>query len=157
MPLWDDDDIAALLRELGEHGTGGINPDEGQLRTLLESELGGPLQFVNLLSYRSQASYPAGHELAGAGLSGAEAYARYGAVALEHVVRRGGALSLYDDVLQVLIGQSKAWDQVAVMQYPDARAFVDMIRDPDYQAALVHRDAGLAETVVLVARPLLPS
>ncbi len=42
------------------------------------------------------------------------------------------------------------------MQYPDVAAFVDMIRDPDYQAGLVHRDAGLAETVILVSRSLLP-
>jgi MFS superfamily sulfate permease-like transporter len=34
-------------------------------------------------------------------------------------------------------------------------AFVDMIRDPDYQASLVHRDAGLAEVVILVTRSLL--
>ena len=32
-----------------------------------------------------------------------------------------------------------------------------MLRDPDYAAALVHRDAGLAKTAVWVSRPLLPS
>ncbi len=32
---------------------------------------------------------------------------------------------------------------------------MDMIRDPAYQAALVHRDAGLEETAVLVSRSLL--
>jgi len=59
-------------------------------------------------------------------------------------------------VCQVLIGQSARWDQIAVMQYPDTAAFVDMIRDPDYRAALVHRDAGLADTVIMVSRSLLP-
>jgi uncharacterized protein (DUF1330 family) len=152
---WSDEEVAVLLRELGSHGFGGINPDEGQLRTLLESSGDGPLQFVNLLSYRSEAQYPEGHELARAGLSGAEAYGRYGAVALDHVVRRGGALTLYNDVLQVLIGQAGPWDQIAVMQYPGTDAFIDMIRDPEYQAGLVHRDGGLAETTVLVSRPLL--
>jgi uncharacterized protein (DUF1330 family) len=153
--LWSDEDVAVLLRELGSHGFGGINPDEGQLRTLLASGQDGPLQFVNLLSYQSAARYPEGHELARAGLSGAEAYGRYGAVALDHVVRRGGSLILYNDVLQVLIGQTAPWDQIAIMQYPGIDAFVDMIRDPDYQAGLVHRDAGLAETAILVSRPLL--
>ena len=88
------------------------------------------MQFVNLLSYHSEARYPKGHDLARAGLSGAEAYGRYGAVALEHVARRGGTLVLYNDVLQVLIGQTAPWDQIAVMQYPETDAFVDMIRDP---------------------------
>ena len=123
--------------------------------SLLQADYGGPLQFVNLLAYREQAMYPEGHELAGAGLSGAEAYGRYGAIALSW---SGGAgqLVLYNDVCQVLIGQSARWDQIAVMEYPDTAAFVDMIRDPDYQAALVHRDAGLADTVIMVSRSLLP-
>ncbi len=155
MSSWGEEDVAALLTELGSHGFGGINPDEQQLRTLLLSDHGGPLQFVNLLSYRMEARYPEDHELAHAGLSGAEAYGRYGAVALDHVVRRGGLLSLYNDVLQVLIGRIGPWDQIAVMQYPDTHAFVDMIRDPAYQAGLVHRDAGLADTAILVSRPLL--
>ncbi len=147
------DDIRA---ELAGHGLGGINPDEAQLGALLESGEAGPLQFVNLLAYRDQAVYPEGHELAGAGLSGAEAYGRYGAVALAHVTRRGGALTLYNQVHLVLIGRDVPWDQIAVMQYPSVDAFVDMIRDPDYQAALVHRDAGLAETALLVTKALLP-
>jgi uncharacterized protein (DUF1330 family) len=152
---WSDEDAAVLLVELGSHGFGGINPDEQQLRALLASGEDGPLQFVNLLSYHSDARYPEGHELARAGLSGADAYGRYGAVALDHVVRRGGTLILYNDVLQVLIGRTRPWDQIAIMQYPGKDAFVDMIRDPEYQAGLVHRDAGLAETAILVSRSLL--
>jgi uncharacterized protein (DUF1330 family) len=152
---WNDEEVAVLLGRMESHGFGGINPDEQQLRALLASGEDGPLQFVNLLSYHSDARYPEGHDLAGAGLSGADAYGRYGAVALDHVVRRGGTLILYNDVLQVLIGQTGPWDQIAIMQYPGIDAFVDMIRDPDYQAGLVHRDAGLAETAILVSRSLL--
>ena len=155
MSKWSEDDVRALLGELGQHGFGGINPDEEQLRSLLRSGEDGPLQFVNLLSYRARAAYPDGHELASAGLTGAEAYGRYGVVALDHVVRRGGVLTLYNDVVQVLIGHTGPWDQIAVMQYPGIDAFIDMIRDPDYQAGLVHRDAGLAETAILVSRSLL--
>ena len=113
MSQWSEEDVAALVGELGSHGSGGINPDEDQLRALLASDEDGPLQFVNLLSYRAAARYPEGHELADAGLTGAEAYGRYGVVALDHVVRRGGALILYNDVLQVLIGQTGPWDQIA--------------------------------------------
>ena len=125
------------------------------MRALVESDEAGPLQFVNLLAYRDQAVYPQGHELAAAGLSGAEAYGRYGAVALGHVLRRGGAMTLFTEVRLVLVGRDVPWDQVAVMEYPSIDAFVDMIRDPDYQAALVHHDAGLAETALLVTRSLL--
>lgn len=154
--MWTDDEMAALERDLGAHAFGGINPDRSQLRALLQADHQGPLQFVNLLSYRDRARYPDGHELASTGLSGAEAYGRYGMVALEHVTRRGGTLTLYNDVLQVLIGEAGPWHQIAIMEYRDVDGFVDMIRDPDYQAALVHRDAGLAETVILVTRSLVP-
>jgi uncharacterized protein (DUF1330 family) len=150
-----EEEVAALVVDLGAHGSGGINPSGDQLRSLLTSGADGPLQFVNLLSYRAEARYPEGHELAGAGLTGAEAYGRYGAVALEHVARRGGSLVLYNDVLGVLIGPDAPWDQIAIMQYPTTDAFIDMIRDPDYQAALVHRDAGLDETAILVSRALV--
>ncbi len=147
--------LEALVARLAEHGSGGINPDAEQLRALVVADRDGPLQFVNLLAYHDVAKYPKGHELAESGLSGAEAYALYGAVAMDHVARRGGRLTLYNEVAQTLIGGT-AWHQVAVMEYPRTEAFVDMILDPDYGAGLVHRDAGLATTLVLVSKPLLP-
>ncbi len=145
-----------LLLEISARGLGGINPEESQLVTLVESGYEGPLQFVNLLAFRERAIYPARHELATAGLSGAEAYNRYGAIALEQVERRGGTLVLYNEVHQTLIGQTRPWDQILVVEFPETDAFVAMIRDRDYHDSLVHRDAGLAEVVILVTRSLLP-
>lgn len=151
------DQVDALVAELAQHGLGGLNPDAEQLRALIVADRAGPLQFVNLLAYHDVAQYPAGHELAGRGSSGADAYARYGMIALDHVTRRGGRLVLYNDVEQVIIGRAdEQWDQVAIMEYPDTDAFLDMITDPEYASGLVHRDAGLARTIVLVTRPLLP-
>jgi uncharacterized protein (DUF1330 family) len=149
-------ELDALLADLGRHGLGGLNPDAEQLRELVATDREGPLQFLNLLGYHQVARYPEGHELDGSGLSGAEAYGLYGVVALDHVTRRGGRLTLYNDVEQVVIGDGTGWDQVAIMEYPDTDAFVDMISDPEYQTGLVHRDAGLARTMVLVTRSLLP-
>lgn len=156
MGAWTDDQVEALVAELGVHVFGGINPDRAQLRSLLQSGHEGPLQFVNLLAYRDEALYPDGHELATAGLSGAEAYGRYGLIALDHVTRRGGTLTLYNGVLEVLVGPAVSWNEIAVMQYASLEAFVDMIRDRGYQAGLVHRDAGLAETEIFVTRSLVP-
>ena len=150
-------EIDALLGELEQHGLGGLNPDRDQLRALIAADRDGPLQFLNLLAYHDVARYPAGHELSARGLSGAEAYGLYGMVALDHVSRRGGRLALYNDVEQVLIGAGTEWHQVAIMEYPNTRAFLEMIVDPEYQIGLVHRDAGLAATTVIVTRSLLPS
>jgi len=150
-------EIDALLAELERHGSGGLNPGPEQLRVLVEADRDGPLHFLNLLAFHEQARYPVGHELAQRGLSGAEAYALYGAVAVRHVAQRGGRLAAWNDVAQDLIGPAAGWHQIAIMEYPNTEAFVDMLRDPDYAAALVHRDAGLARTLVLVTRPLLPA
>ena len=87
-------------------GPGGINPEESQLVALIHSGHRGPVQMVNLLAFRERAIYPSGHELAGAGLTGAQAYVRYGETALEQVDRRAGKLILYNDVHQVLIGRT---------------------------------------------------
>jgi uncharacterized protein (DUF1330 family) len=148
-------EIEALVAQLASHG-GGLNPDAEQLRALATANRDGPLQFVNLLAYHDHARYPDGHELATSGLSGAGAYGHYGLIALDHVRRRGGRLALYNDVAQVVIGPDGGWDQVAIMEYPDTDAFLDMIVDPDYLTGLVHRDAGLRDTMVLVTRSLLP-
>jgi uncharacterized protein (DUF1330 family) len=151
----DTEGVDALIEELASHGLGGTNPDRDQLRALLDADRDGPLHFVNLLAFHDEARYPDGHESAALGLTGEQAYARYGEVALHHVTRRGGRLVTFNTVEQTIIGAEAGWHQVATMEYPDTAAFVDMVRDPDYTAALVHRDAGLATTLVLVTRPLI--
>lgn len=149
-------EIDAVIAELGKHGLGGLSPTAEQLRELLVADRPGPLHFVNLLSYHETARYPAGHPMAAKGLTGEQAYAIYGAVALRHVTQRGGRLVAWNGVEQAIIGEGGVWHHVATMEYPHTDAFVDMVRDPDYTASLVHRDAGLAKTIVLVTRPLLP-
>ncbi|MEZ4333717.1 MAG: DUF1330 domain-containing protein [Myxococcota bacterium] len=150
------EEIEALVRELVGTRRDALEPSPDSLRALLALDVAGPLQFLNLLAYHETARYPGGHALAASPSTGADAYARYGGVAVRHVTARGGRLVLLNPVELQLIGDADAWDQVAIMLYPDVEAFVDMIRDPDYRAAWVHRDAGLARTRVYVTRPLLP-
>ncbi len=148
-------ELDELLKEASERGLGGINPDAEQLRALAAANRDGPLHFVNLLSFHPEARYPQGHEMAERKLSGKEAYnGFYGPVAFRHVTRRGGRLAVLADVEQCLIGAGAHWHQVATMEYPNTAAFLDMVSDPDYVAGIVHRDAGLADTLVLVTRPL---
>ncbi len=150
-------EITALLEELAGHGLGGINPDLEALGALVRVERPGPLQFVNLLRYHEIATYPEGHELAGSGISGADAYGRYSMAVMALAGARGATVTLFNQVHQVLIGDIGPWDQVAIMQYPEAGTFIDMIRDPAYRDILVHRDAGLARTAILVSTALLPT
>jgi uncharacterized protein (DUF1330 family) len=74
-------------------------------------------------------------------------YARYGAVATAHVVKRGGRILL--TAAPVALGDQKPdWDLVAIVRYPSRKAFLDMIADPDYLKAMPHRQAGLESTVL---------
>jgi len=132
-----------------------IEPTDEQLQALLDLKAEGPFHFINLLRFRTLAHYPPDHPQAGKQVSGADAYNAYGAVALEHVTRRGGRLVTFNAVEQHLIGAPQGWHQVATMEYQSVDAFMDMVSDPDYQAALVHRDAGLETTQVIVTRPLI--
>ena len=130
-------------------------PTESQLEALLAGDREGPFHFVNLLRFKEFASYPPDHPLAGEQISGADAYNTYGAVALEHVLRRGGRLVTLNDVERQLIGAPGGWHRVATMEYRSIDAFIDMVSDPDYRQALVHREAGLDATEVFVSRPLI--
>ncbi|NNL65742.1 MAG: DUF1330 domain-containing protein, partial [Myxococcales bacterium] len=65
-----------------------IEPTRAQLEALLALPDEGPIVMINLLRYREQASYAAD-----AGVepcTGREAYARYGAEALQHLGSVGG-------------------------------------------------------------------
>jgi hypothetical protein len=92
------------------------------------------------------------------GEPGAVAYRRYGRVALRTVYGVGGSLIFYGQVEQVVrvprsgptLGR---WNELAAMRYPNPPAILSMERAPAYRAALAHRDAGLARTVVIASRP----
>ena len=159
-PAWRSGVRRPLPRCSGSWGTTaseGINPDEGQLRALLASDAGGTAAIRQplVVPCRGRSTRKGTSWLRRRTERRARPTAATGRWRSTTSQRRGGLLTLYNDVLQVLIGETRPWDQIAVMQYPDTNAFVDMIRDPDYQAALVHRDAGLADTAILVSRPLL--
>lgn len=150
-------EIESIVRELAIANANPLEPSADQLRALLSVEGDGPLQFLNLLAYRDVARYPVEHALAESGSAGSVAYALYGAVAVRHVMARGGRFVLFNQIVAQVIGTPVVWHQIALMQYPSVDAFLDMVRDPDYRSALVHRDAGLARTEVFATRPLLPS
>lgn len=151
----NSEEIESAIKHIMAHAQGALDPSADQLRTLLSGNLEGPFHFVNLLSFRSAATYPETHNLAGHHLSGAEAYDKYGIVALEHVTKRGGRLVTLNAVETQVIGSPKSWDRVATMEYQDIHAFIDMLMDPSYLAALVHREAGLEATEVFATRPLI--
>ena len=146
--------MSDLLVHADDGGASAIEPSRAQLEALVEVGRHGPVHMVNLLRFRDVAEYPEGWD--GPTGTGEEAYARYGQVAMSRVGDLGGRVVMFGPVEAVAIGVDPCrWDQVAVVEYPDTESFLALTEDPAYVDALVHRDAGLAETEVLAVNPIV--
>ncbi|MEM7731384.1 MAG: DUF952 domain-containing protein [Pseudomonadota bacterium] len=113
-----------------------------------------PIEMLNLVRLHVRANYPEGHELVGQGLSGAEAYRKYGEAAAP-IVERVGARILWRGAFEAaLIGPAgEVWDHVFIARYPSAHAFLDMISDPVYAQAVIHRQAAVKTSRLIRCRP----
>lgn len=144
------ENVAADAQALGFQAE--LMPSATAISTLLSRPSGYAPAMVNFLRYHPSAKYARGG-------SGRAAYRRYGAVAMRTVYRTGGHLLFYGVVEQIVRDAMGGptpglWDDVAAMRYPNPRAILSMEHAPDYRAALVHRDAGLAQTVVIASTPV---
>ncbi|NVO55807.1 DUF1330 domain-containing protein [Rhodobacteraceae bacterium B1Z28] len=121
-----------------------IDPDRAQFETFKTLDRDQPIEMLNLVKFRDQAAYLADHDLANANLTGAQAYRNYG-VETAPIIARLGASILWRGAFQTtLIGPAdETWDQVFIARYPDAHAFLEMVTDPAYRAAVVHRQAAV--------------
>jgi uncharacterized protein (DUF1330 family) len=58
------------------------------------------------------------------------------------------------DFRLMLIGpENEHWDRCFIAEYPSAAAFVEMVKDPDYQKAVVHRQAAVADSRLIRTTP----
>lgn len=106
-----------------------------------------PIQMLNLLLYRDDADYRDGHEHAGKGWSGRRAYQEYGKTS-GPIFRRVGGTIIWRGAFETVVTGPEAmrWHDGFIAQYPHAGAFFEMIKDADYQAAVVNRTAALADS-----------
>ena len=113
-----------------------------------------PIAMINLLRFRDAAAYPADHAEAGKGRTGAEAYAAYGRAAAAAFARAGGRQIWLGRPELTLIGPAdEVWDLAFIAWYPTAEAFIGMLRDPEYQRAVVHRQAAVADSRLIRCEP----
>ena len=120
-----------------------ITPNVEQFKALAQaaSTDNGTVVMVNLLKYRRS--------------GGSGEYRQYGDAVTAMVERTGGRLIYVGRCDQVLIGDEggDGWDAIALVEYPNRQAFIDMVSQPDYQKAHTHREAGLERTVLLATTP----
>ena len=119
----------------------------GQFRSM---DRDGPIHMLNLVRLREKAAYPDGREA-----TGAEAYEAYGRESGPVFRSLGGRIVWSGSFELMLIGpeQGETWDICFVAEYPSVQAFVSMIKNPDYQKAVVHRQAAVADSRLIRTKP----
>ena len=99
----------------------------------------GPVVMLNLLKFKEG--------------GGALEYATYGAVARKLIEEVGGRVLYSGRVDQLLVGETEDWDAIALAEYPNRKAFLEMVSRSDYVQAAEHREAGLEQTVLMATTP----
>lgn len=112
------------------------------------------IHMLNLVRFKETAAYPEAHPLAGKGLTGAEAYRHYGADSGPVFQRVGGRVVWSGTMEAMVIGPSgEHWDAVFIAEYPGSAAFLEMVTDPVYREAVVHRQAAVETSRLIRCAP----
>ena len=121
----------------------------------------GPIWMVNLMRYRAEAVYrevsdtgPGSGVTGVTGVTGREADERYSPIDILHDI--GASVVFMGDVAEQLLGDSPVWDRVAVVRYPTRRSFIEMQQREDFREKHLHKEAGMAETIVAGCLPVDP-
>jgi uncharacterized protein (DUF1330 family) len=100
----------------------------------------GPLVMLNLLKFK-----PGGEQRY---LEG------YASVAVPMIERLGGRI-LYAGRLAEKAHEDDApeWDALVLVEYPNRQTFIDMVNDPAYRAAHVHRSEAVERALLRATDP----
>ena len=131
-----------------------IDPSPANFQAFKDLPRDEPIHMLNLLEYREQAEYPQGHEHAGKGWSGRRAYEEYGKTS-GPIFRRVGGTIVWRGSFQTMVTgpDAKRWHEGFIAHYPNAGAFFEMIKDPEYQQAVVNRTAALVDSRLMRFEP----
>ena len=126
-----------------------LDPTREQFSVMMKLADDGPIHMLNLVQFRDKAIYPDGREA-----TGEEAYLAYGKESAPIFERVGGRIAIVWSPKFTLIGPDhEKWDRAFVAEYPSAAAFGDMVKDPDYQKAVVHRQAAVENSRLIRLKP----
>ncbi|MDA9241615.1 DUF1330 domain-containing protein [Acidimicrobiales bacterium] len=131
---------------------GYVHADYDVIAKMAESDLDEPVVMLNLLKYRDQAE--SGHGVDG--LTGRQAYTKYGQAFAELEPRFGGSVMWMGRGKHTVIGGDEEWDIIILVTYPTRRQFIEMFNDPDYQAIAPIRAAALADSRIVESTQLVP-
>ena len=136
---------------------GYVDPGRGAWDLFKSLPRDQPIQMLNLIRLKPLADYPADHPDHGKGLTGLDAYRAYGRTTA-HIFARLGGRQIWAGKPQVTVTgpATEAWDLAFIAEYPNAEAFMAMVRDPEYRELVRHRTAGVADSRLVRMDPLEP-
>ena len=130
--------FTVALLATGGAAMGQIAPEPEQIEEMLKGPAEGPVVMVNLLRFKKEADAP------DEGLTGEEAYGRYGAQMVRWVTSQGARLIWSGRVDSMVIGDTDEYfHTIALMEYPSRAEFLRIVGDPRVAEYSVHRTAGL--------------
>ena len=134
-----------------------IDPDRQAWAIFKALPVDQPIHMLNLVRLKPLAEYPEGHPDHGQGATGLEAYRAYGRTTAAIFARVGGR-QVWAGAPQVMVTgpQDEAWDLAFIAQYPTSAAFIEMVRDPEYQVLVAHRTAAVADSRLQCLAPVTP-
>ena len=110
---------------------------------------GGPMWALNLMKYRERAEYADGRESTISGMEADDEYAPH-----EHLRNVGSRLVLMAPVVHQLVGDDTTWDRVAIAQYRDRMAMIEMSSNAEFRKDEAHKEAGMDFTIVMATFPV---
>jgi uncharacterized protein (DUF1330 family) len=115
-----------------------IYPSADQIQTLLAGPPDSPVVMVNLLTFKPRADAP------DVGLSGADAYQKYGTAMRAFIESHGARVLFSGRVDSTVIGETDCGFQaIALVEYPSRKKFVEIAQSAEVREIGVHRAAGL--------------
>jgi uncharacterized protein (DUF1330 family) len=126
-----------------------VNPEREAFKAFALNKSDTPIHMLNLVKLNDIANYDDG-----AMVTGKEAYAAYGRNSATVFQRVGGRIIWSGNYENTLIGPSdEEWDIAFIAEYPDSDAFIEMVKDDEYQNAVKHRNAAVRTSRLIRLSP----
>lgn len=118
----------------------GVDPWSG-VEVMRQRALDGPLLMVNLLKFK-----PGGEQ---------SYFEDYASVVVPMIERLGGRIVYVGRLAEKAHEDDEPeWDLLVLVEYPNRQAFIDMVNDPHYRAAHVHRSEAVERALLRATDPI---
>ncbi len=108
----------------------------------------GPFWALNLMKYREVAEYTDGRATTRSGRDADDEYVPRDSL---HAI---GAMIAFAADIDDQAGAEPRWDRIGIVRYPSRVAFLEMQQRDDFKDKHVHKDAGMACTIVMSCLPI---